>query len=158
VATLSRSGLCGMAAAIAAAIVLRVRRDGSGGSRAAWWLAGAGAGAGLLVLAPLPPGALASRLRRTPGPAAHRPPSCEDTLPSVRDLWLTGTGAGTYETSMLVFQRASPGVRFNQAHNHYLQVASEGGLLLCVPLFTALALYVRQAWTRLAADQSGVYW
>jgi O-antigen ligase len=76
----------------------------------------------------------------------------------IRDFWLTGTGAGTYETGMLVYQRTSPGVRFNQAHNQYLQLAAEGGVLLGVPLAAALVLYVRQAWRRVAAEHSGMYW
>jgi O-antigen ligase len=158
VATLSRSGLFGMAAAAAAAIVLRIRHDGAGHGRALWWIAAAGVASILLILAAMPPGAIAARLARAPVSAADRLTIWRDTLPIVRDFWLTGTGAGTYETSMLVFQRALPGVRFNQAHNHYLQVASEGGLLLCVPLFAALALYVRRAWARVAADRSGMYW
>ena len=66
--------------------------------------------------------------------AADRLVIWRETMPMVRDFWLTGTGAGTYETAMLVYQRSSPGVRFNQAHNHYLQLASEGGLLLGVPV------------------------
>jgi O-antigen ligase len=49
-------------------------------------------------------------------------------------------------------------VRFNQAHNHYVQVAAEGGLLLAGPMFIALAVYTREAWRRLWDDGSGVYW
>jgi O-antigen ligase len=158
VATLSRSGLLGMAAAAGTAVVLRFRHTGAGNGRALWWIAAAAAGAVLLILAALPPAVIAARLARTQVSAADRLLIWKDTLPIVRDFWLTGTGAGTYETSMLVFQRASPGVRFNQAHNHYLQSASEGGVLLCVPLFAALALFAREAWNRVAADQSGMYW
>lgn len=158
VATLSRSGLFGMAAAAAAAVVLRLRHDGAWRSPALWWIAVAGAGAVALILVAMPPDAIVARLARTQVSAADRWTIWRDTMPIVRDFWLTGTGAGTYETSMLVFQRASPGVRFNQAHNHYLQLASEGGLLLGVPLAAALWLYIRQAWGRVAADQSGMYW
>src|SRR5262249_15140478 len=52
----------------------------------------------------------------------------------------------------------SPGWLYNQAHNHYLQVVSEGGLLLGVPVLTALTLYGRDAWRRLHADKSGMFW
>ena len=79
-------------------------------------------------------------------------------MPIVRDFWLTGTGAGTYETAMLVYQRSSPGVRFNQAHNHYLQVAAEGGLLLSVPALLVLVSYGFTAARRIARDQSSMYW
>ena len=81
-----------------------------------------------------------------------------DTLPVLRDFWLTGTGAGTYLTSMGVYQRSKPGVIFNQAHNHYLQVAAEGGVLVGLPVFLALAAFARAAANRLAADRSGMYW
>jgi len=158
VATLSRSGLLGMAVAAGTAVVLRFRNAGAGGGRAMSWVAAAAAGAILLVLAATPPAVITARLARTPVSAADRLTIWKETAPIVRDFWLTGTGAGTYETSMLVFQRASPGVRFNQAHNHYLQAASEGGVLLCVPLFAALGLFVREAWARVRADHSGVYW
>jgi O-antigen ligase len=59
---------------------------------------------------------------------------------------------------MLLYQRSSPGWLYNQAHNHYLQVLSEGGLLLTVPVFGLLAFYTRDAWRRLHADESGMFW
>jgi O-antigen ligase len=59
---------------------------------------------------------------------------------------------------MLLYQRSSPGWLYNQAHNHYLQVMSEGGLMLGVPVFGALALYVRDARRALRADASGMFW
>jgi O-antigen ligase len=158
VATLSRSGLFGMAAAAVVAGLLAVRYHGGAHLRALAWLAAAGVGAVVLVLAIRPPAVIVDRLAATQSSAGDRLTIWKDTLPVVRAFWLTGTGAGTYETSMLVFQRASPEARFNQAHNHYLQVVSEGGLLLCVPLFIALGLYVREAWTRVVADRSGMYW
>ena len=46
---------------------------------------------------------------------------------------------------MLVYQRSSPGWPFNQAHNHYLQVAAEGGLLAGVPVLLALICLARAA-------------
>jgi O-antigen ligase len=76
----------------------------------------------------------------------------------IRDFWLTGTGAGTYVTSMVLYQRSSPGWLYNQAHNHYLQLVSEGGLLLGVPAFAALVFFTREAWRRLGSDDSGMFW
>ena len=157
VMTLSRSGLFGLAAAAAAGIVLGLRHEGSTG-RARWWLAAAIALALGLTLAELSPAAFGARLSAYRVSAGDRWLIWQDTVPILRDFWLTGTGAGTYLTSMLVYQRSSPGWLFNQAHNHYLQVAAEGGLLLGIPAFMALAVYTRDAWRRLAADRSGVYW
>lgn len=158
VATLSRSGLLGLGAAAVAALVFRIRYGDSGSGRVWWWLAGAAAGAALLLAQSLPLATITARFARTQVSAADRLMIWKDTLPMIRDFWLTGTGAGTYETGMLVYQRASPGVRFNQAHNHYLQVIAEGGVLLSAPLFAALALFVARAWRRVTAERSGMYW
>ena len=77
--------------------------------------------------------------------AAYRMDIWRATLPVVKDFWLTGTGAGTFETVMLVYQRAPSLFRINAAHNHYLQVAAEGGLLIGIPVAVALVLFVREA-------------
>jgi hypothetical protein len=111
VATLSRSGLFGLAAAAAAALLFRLRHERSGQGRAVWWVGAAAAAAVLLLGASIPLGTIVARLARTQVSAADRLRIWKDTLPMLRDFWLTGTGAGTYETGMLVYQRASPGVR-----------------------------------------------
>jgi O-antigen ligase len=51
-----------------------------------------------------------------------------------------------------------PGVIFNQAHNHYLQVVSEGGLLVGIPALLMVVAFVREARARLDADRSGMFW
>ena len=89
---------------------------------------------------------------------ANRLTIWRETLPIVRDFWLTGTGAGTYQRAMFVYQQSTRAVYFNQAHNHYLQVAAEGGLLLVGTLFVALAAFVRAARERLRSEASGVFW
>jgi O-antigen ligase len=80
------------------------------------------------------------------------------TVPIVRDFWVAGTGAGTYQRAMFVYQRSPRTVYFNQAHNHYLQVAAEGGLVLVGAVMVVLAAFVRAARVRLASDTSGVFW
>ena len=89
---------------------------------------------------------------------ANRLTIWRETLPIVRDFWLTGTGAGTYQRAMFVYQQSTRAVYFNQAHNHYLQVAAEGGLLLVGTLVVALAAFVRAARDRLTSEASGVFW
>jgi O-antigen ligase len=59
---------------------------------------------------------------------------------------------------MLVYQRSPRAVYFNQAHNHYLQVAAEGGLLLVAAVMAVLAAFVVAARARLRGDMSGVFW
>jgi O-antigen ligase len=82
-----------------------------------------------------------------------------DTMPLVRDFWLAGTGVGTYGTAMIVYQQADRNfVHFNQAHNHYLQVLAEGGVLLWGICAAAAFLFVRAARQRLRADRTGMLW
>ena len=81
-----------------------------------------------------------------------------ETMPLVGDFWLTGTGAGTYSLAMRVYQQADRTVSFNQAHNHYLQVIAEGGLLLAVPTLLALIAFARLARMRIASEHHSVYW
>jgi hypothetical protein len=58
---------------------------------------------------------------------------------------------------MLVYQRTPSLFRINSAHNHYLQVAAEGGLLIGIPVVVALALFVRASRDALLRDDSGMY-
>lgn len=81
-----------------------------------------------------------------------------ETLPIVRDFPVTGTGAGTFPTAMLVYQQSDRRLFFNQAHNHYLQFAAEGGLLLIVPLTCAAVLFARAAARRLRGDRTPIGW
>jgi hypothetical protein len=58
---------------------------------------------------------------------------------------------------MLVYQRTPSLFRINAAHNHYLQVAAEGGLLIGIPAAVALSYFVRESRAALARDESGMY-
>jgi O-antigen ligase len=81
-----------------------------------------------------------------------------ETIPVVKDFWLTGTGAGTYQRAMYVYQRSDRRVFFNQAHNHYLQVAAEGGVILVGFAAAAIVLFAAAARRRIASDTSGLVW
>lgn len=156
-ATLSRSGISSLAVAAALAAYLRSLRRPRERARAHVVAALAGV-IFVVAIGRIDPLAVGARFASTRASAAGRLTIWRDTVPVVRDFWLTGTGAGTYETAMLVYQRSSPGVRFNQAHNQYLQWAAEGGLLLMVPAAIALWLFARAAARRLAADRSAMFW
>jgi hypothetical protein len=155
--SLSRSALAGIATAAIVGWLLR-RGRGESGNRAMWWIAGGASAVVLLTLADVRVGVLGTRLSTAGVSAGNRLLIWRDTIPIIRDFWLTGTGAGTYLTSMLLYQRSSPGWLYNQAHNHYLQVLSEGGLMIAAPVFGALGLYARDAWRRLRSDESGMFW
>ena len=67
-----------------------------------------------------------------------------DTLAIIRDFPLAGSGLDTYGTAMMVYQdEASRALHFQEAHNDYLQLAAEGGLLLGVPILVTLGLFAR---------------
>jgi O-antigen ligase len=159
-ASLSRSGLAGLAASMAMTVVLLRRRTAVGGVRpmpAAAPLGLLAAGATLGALALVGAGVIATRFGASRVALADRLAIWHDTLPVMRDFWLTGTGVGTFRASMAVYQRSKPEVIFNQAHNHYLQVAAEGGLLVGVPVCLAFVVLARCAWRRVQADHSAMY-
>jgi O-antigen ligase len=81
-----------------------------------------------------------------------------ETLPIIRDFPLTGTGAGSFPTAMLVYQQSDRRLFFNQAHNQYLQFAAEGGLILIVPLICAAVLFARAAARHLSQDRTAMVW
>ena len=102
--------------------------------------------------------ALRGRLAGAQTGVANRLTIWRETIPIVRDFPLTGTGPGTYQRAMFVYQRSTRDVYFNQAHNHYLQVAAEGGALLVAVVTLALVAFVRAARGRLTTDSSGLFW
>jgi O-antigen ligase len=83
-----------------------------------------------------------------------------DTMRIVRDFPLTGTGLNTYGIAMLHYQTVHDGSQYIEAHNDYLQILSEGGVLLGVPILLALLLFVREVWRRFreGVDDTATYW
>jgi O-antigen ligase len=83
-----------------------------------------------------------------------------DTADVIRAFPLAGTGLNTYSTSMLFYQRRNPGWHMAQAHNDYLQLLAEGGLLVAVPAALAVLLFARALRRRLRAARVEVrgYW
>jgi O-antigen ligase len=88
-----------------------------------------------------------------------------ESAPIVRDFWLSGTGAGTFGDAMIKYQQTRVWVasmnrwaHFNNAHSHYVQVAVEGGLLLLLPLFGALAAFIAAARRAVIEDRGEMQW
>ena len=88
-----------------------------------------------------------------------------ESVPVIRDFWLTGTGAGTYSDAMTQYQESRVWVEsmqrwahFNNAHSHYVQLASEGGLLLVVPALLALIALVALARSTIRAEKGEMFW
>ena len=161
VLSLSRSGMLGLAGAMAMGGWLSYRRgtgDPSRHARPIVLAAAVVAFAGILIVLRVPAAEVVDRVSGVPVALGDRVTIWRETIPIVRDFWVAGTGAGTYQTSMAIYQRSGQGLIFNQAHNHFLQVVSEGGLLLALPVALALALLARAGAAALARDRSGMYW
>jgi O-antigen ligase len=79
-----------------------------------------------------------------------------DTVRIVRDFLPLGTGLGTYGQAMLIYQTGDRTGLYQQAHNDYLQLFAEGGLLVAIPAAVALGLLVVQIWRRLQAPDDDV--
>ena len=83
-----------------------------------------------------------------------------DTLRIVRDFPLAGTGLNTYGIAMLAYQTHGAEVRAVEAHNDYLQLAAEGGLLLGLPALLAAGVFAREVRRRFraAGDDTRTRW
>jgi hypothetical protein len=164
--TLSRSALVGLTAAAAMGWLLargRLTALDWGAFRAGPALIAIGV---VLVLAVIDPAAVAARLATSfDQRVVDRVVIWRETLPIIRDFWTTGTGAGTYGTAMIVYQRTQlfmphlgGWAHFNQAHSHYVQVAAEGGLLLIVPAVVAGLSLMAAARQALLNDRGEIFW
>jgi O-antigen ligase len=59
---------------------------------------------------------------------------------------------------MLVYQTSDRQLFFNQAHNHYVQLLAEGGLLLVIPALLAAVALTRDIRGALSRDRSPRCW
>jgi hypothetical protein len=82
----------------------------------------------------------------------------KDTLPALRRFWVAGSGLNTYQQLMLVFPRTNMATDPVQAHNDYLQLAVEGGLLVGVPVLLLLLALARRVVVVLRAPQEELHW
>ena len=84
-----------------------------------------------------------------------------DSATLLRDFPLVGTGINTFGTAMSGgYQTTQKDQHFQEAHNDYLQVAVEGGILVGLPALVALLLLIRAIWRRFAAgeDDTMTHW
>ena len=71
---------------------------------------------------------------------------------------LSGAGLGSFERAMLLHQSTDRRTFTNQAHNQYLQLLAEGGVLLTAPAVLVLFAYAWLAARRLRADDTPAVW
>ena len=134
--TRSRSGLGGLVAATLIAATVVSRRAGS--RRAGLWVA-----ASLVLLlgaAFVWAGAdVADRVAAGGSSLDLRRRIWHDSAAVLRAFPLAGTGLNTFGAAMLSYQTPPREMHFQEAHNDYLQVLVEGGLLVALPALGAVA-------------------
>jgi O-antigen ligase len=155
--TMSRSGMAAGALAIVC-VVLDSRRDVVHGKK----LAALAIVSALLVLAigRVGAGTIASRFSGADARSINgRTLVWKDAIDVARKHPIAGTGLNTYSIAMIFYQRFNRPTRYSQAHNDYLQLAAEGGLLLTVPAAIAIAVFVRAVRRCFAQETSAsTYW
>ena len=78
------------------------------------------------------------KYRERPRHLSQRAAAWRDGWDVVRDFPFFGTGLNTYSDAMLFYQQRNPGFHLAQAHNDYVQVLAEGGLLVAIPAAIAV--------------------
>lgn len=98
-------------------------------------------------------------ISQTEGPGI-RQQVWQDTWRIANDFWLAGSGFNTYGAAMLHYQTVKDGFRYVEAHNDYLQLAAEGGLLVGLPILVLAGVLIAKVWRRFAAgdDDARTYW
>ncbi len=155
VATGSRSALAGLLAAGLVAALLVRRRAGRAARRVAI------AAAALCLIAAFNwsrPDVLMSRLDRTGGELGLRSAIWQESIGIAQRYPITGVGAGAFPAAMAHYQRATRDVFFNHAHNQYLEIAAEGGLLLGLPLLLFAGALAWRIARRLRAPAGSAFW
>jgi len=153
--TMSRSGIIATAVAVCILIVAAAWR--SGGRMQRWMAAGYGVCLLAGVVAWRGTDTLVSWYGNT-GTWRWRLQLWQDTLPLLQDHWLTGSGLNTYGRLMLVETRTDQTVFPLQAHNDYLQLGVEGGLLVGIPAMFLVAAVGAMIVRALRTPQDDLAW
>jgi hypothetical protein len=154
----SRSGLIGLICAFAISMVLS--RNRHQGSTARRWMFVQAILLAAVVLSFANFGSLANRFNETlaaQSPNRGRAAIWRDTARLASDFRWTGTGAGTFGAAMMAYQTTEPGYTIGQAHNHYLQLAAEGGFIVCAPTALILTAFLLVFRRRLMSDEGRDY-
>jgi putative inorganic carbon (HCO3(-)) transporter len=155
--TRSRSGAgCLFAALVLLSLAARPRFR----SARAGWTTLASLAAVFVIVLTLAGGGVGARLTNGVDAVELRKNIWADSGAVARDFPVTGTGLNTFGTAMLAYQTTQRDQHFQEAHNDYLQLAVEGGLLVGLPALAAIALAVRGVRRRFAAaeDDAMTYW
>jgi len=66
-----------------------------------------------------------------------------DTIHIAGRFPVTGSGLDTYGTAMHLYQSTMRQSHFQEAHNDFLQLSAEGGLLVGVPIVITVCIFIR---------------
>jgi len=83
-----------------------------------------------------------------------------DTLRIAKDFPLTGSGSTRSARRCSTTKRSTWTNHFGEAHNDWLQLVAEGGLLVGLPILVTLILFIREVRRRFreAQDDTMSYW
>jgi len=159
VMSLSRSGIACFAIAIILSAFMVTRRQATSSKRAV----AAGYLAFVLIVAVGWAGVDAVAKRFTAASwddIGGRLGAWHDTLRIAKDFPLTGIGINTFGEAMLDYQTKYLDKHFGEAHNDWLQLVAEGGLLVGLPILVTLILFIREVRRRFreAQDDTMSYW
>jgi O-antigen ligase len=159
VATLSRSGISAFAAAMIFASIVMVTRRSTRRHRNRWIVPGYLALVCIVVMSWVGVDRIAARFGSPPSVNAEgRRAIWADTWHMVNDFALTGTGLNTFGSAALFYQTSLKGSHMREAHNDYLQVAAEGGVLAGVPIVLSVAALITGIRRRLRDDVGSIWW
>ncbi|MBA3641142.1 MAG: O-antigen ligase family protein [Acidobacteriota bacterium] len=146
----SRSGLAGL---IVVVVVMSIAAGRRFQSKKAGVMAFGSLAAAFAIVFALAGTDLAARITDRSDAVDLRKNIWTDSAAVIRDFPLAGTGVNTFGTAMGGYQTTQKDQHFQEAHNDYLQIVVEGGILVALPALVALVLLVRAIWRRFAAGQ-----
>lgn len=154
----SRGGLVGLSAVVAIGLFWLLRRQ------TGWRRVLASLAFVLVVLLAMTRGDVGRTLGQFEGASADlggRKELWSDALRVIQAYPITGTGLNTYGIAMLHYQQDyQAGGAVVEAHNDYLQLAAEGGLLVGLPILVVLGTFFREVWRRFSSgrDNEQTFW
>ena len=152
----SRSTMVALAAAAGYVALAAPARDRRRGSLRTMAIVVAGA---VAFLAYVDAGQLLTRIDETRQLGlAQRAAIWRDTFGIIRDFPIAGVGAGNFPVAMRLYQTSDRTYFWNEAHNEYLQVAAEGGLLLMIPAAVAVVALAISGWQSLRHRHDHMHW